>query len=86
MQSLSVFCAKFHNILCKKIAAVTNGPIIAFSINLYAHEMFASREFRTNFVGSRQKAFGDPLARLLTLKMLALRWCFHIGLHWMAEK
>ena len=49
MQSLSVFCAKFHNILCKKIAAVTNGPIIAFSINLYAHEMFASREFRTNF-------------------------------------
>jgi len=44
MQSFTDLCAKFHAILCKKIA------IVNLSIaKLHAHEMFGSREFITVF-------------------------------------
>jgi len=57
MQSFTDLCAKFHTILCKKIAIVNLSIVVlksicnykAFSAKLHAHEMFGSREFITVF-------------------------------------
>jgi len=51
-----------------------------FSTQLYAHEMFGSREFIT-ILESRPKVFAHHLARLLKLKMQPFRQCFLIWLH-----
>jgi len=52
----TALCAKFHTILCTKIATANSMPspeIIfnyrVFSTKLCAHQIFRSREFRTIF-------------------------------------
>ena len=52
MQSFTILCTNFHTILCRKIATVISRLVLemilnykVFCTNVYAHEMFVSREF-----------------------------------------